>query len=202
MDDAPLIAHSLAEVYLFLMATPCPSCGKGPLHGGDPLAAEDTTAKSQTPSPSQGEGGGEGQGLAALRITADCGACHAMSHWVFQLPTATPTPVDQPPVINPTSSPSEILDVAQWLTLFGMITAAAERQPDKQAARRLRLEAGQCLEEALKFYEPGNDLPPPAAFFHEGSRQRLRTHPEQFSRQRLLALRSKLPTEYPMRPMG
>ena len=31
MSDFPLVAHSLAEAYLYLMATPCAACGQGPL---------------------------------------------------------------------------------------------------------------------------------------------------------------------------
>jgi hypothetical protein len=171
------------------MANPCPSCGKGPLHGREPVS----------PSPSTEEGQVEGQHAAAVEVSAECAACRAASSWSFVLPTLAIT-AETPPVINPTPEPSRILDLPQWITLFRMISVAAEQQSDKQAARRLRIEAGQCLEEALKFYEPDNDLPPQEAFFQEGSRERLRSHPEQFSRQRLLALRNKLPTESHLRP--
>jgi len=172
------------------MANPCPSCGKGPLHGQE-LSA---------PSPSKGEGQGEGRDDAVVEIAAECAACHAESTWSFRLSAVAGAPDVRQPVINPTDEPSWILDVAQWITLFRMISATAEQQSDKQAARRLRIEAAQCLEEALKFYEPDNDLPPTEAFFHEGSRDRLRNHPGQFSRQRLLGLRNKLPTETRLRP--
>jgi len=99
-------------------------------------------------------------------------------------------------VVNSTDEPSWILDVAQWLTLFSMMTEMAGKESDKTAARRLSLEAAQCLDEALKFYEEDNDLPPTEAFFHQGSRDRFRDHPQQFSRQRLLHLRSRLPTRW------
>jgi hypothetical protein len=75
-----------------------------------------------------------------------------------------------------------------------MMTEAAGKEKNKTEARRLALEAAQCLDEALKFYVEDNDLPTKDTFFHHGSRQRFRDHPEQFSRQRLLHLRSKLPT--------
>jgi hypothetical protein len=102
-------------------------------------------------------------------------------------------PRDAADAINPTAEPSEILDVAQWVMLSGMVAASATSEPDKVRKRRLFIEAAQCLEEALKFYADDNDLPPAAAFFHDGSRLRFRQSPEHFSRQRLLHLRSKLP---------
>ena len=36
MSDDVLPVHSLAEAYCYLMATPCPACGKGPLRGAEP----------------------------------------------------------------------------------------------------------------------------------------------------------------------
>jgi hypothetical protein len=102
---------------------------------------------------------------------------------------------DGPTVVNPTDEPSRILDVGQWILLFRMSLEAADKEVDKVLARRLGIEAAQCLEEALKFYdEVDNDLPPPEAFFDEASRERFRDAPEQFSRRRLIELRSKLPS--------
>jgi hypothetical protein len=81
-----------------------------------------------------------------------------------------------------------------------MITEAAGKTADKAQARHLGLEAAQCLEEALKFYDDvDNDLPSTEALFTEASRQRFRDHPEQFSRRRLIELRSKLPSAATMR---
>lgn len=77
--------------------------------------------------------------------------------------------------------------------LSGMIAATASTEPDRQKKRRLLIEAAQCLDEALKFYIDDNDLPPSGAFLHEGSKQRFRQNPGQFSRERLIHLRSKLP---------
>ena len=163
--DAPLNAHSLAEASLFLTATPCRSCGKGPLRANPPP-----------------EGAGD-----LIHVAAECVSCRTSSSWTFRVRSSSAG------IINPTSDPSEILDVAQWVMLSGMITASATTETDKIRKRRLFLEAAQCVEEALKFFAADNDLPPPAAFFHEGSRLRFRQSPEHFSRQRLLHLRSKLP---------
>jgi len=136
-------------------------------------------------------------------VAATCGSCRIVTRWKFQL-SGLPHAVseDQAPVVNSTNEPSRILDIAQWLTLFRMMTEAAGKELNKPAARRLSLEAAQCLDEALKFFEEDNDLPTKDAFFHDGSRERFHEHPEQFSRQRLLHLRSKLPTRWLMRPGG
>jgi hypothetical protein len=185
MSDAPLVAHSLAEAYLYILATPCASCGRGPLRGGE------------------GEPGEYPAAGFTVAIAATCGWCQIVTRWKFQLPgPPQAVPVNQVPVVNPTDEPSLILDVAQWITLFRMMTETSGKEENKGAARRLSLEAAECLDEALKFYEEDNDLPPKEAFFHQGSRERFRDHAEQFSRQRLLHLRSKLPTRWPMRPGG
>ncbi len=138
-----------------------------------------------------------------VSITATCGSCQSVTLWKFKLP-GPPQAIsaDQPPVVNSTNEPSRILDVAQWLTLFRMMTEAAGKEKNKTAARRLALEAAQCLDEALKFYEEDNDLPTNKAFFRDDSRERFRDHPEQFARQRLLDLRSKLPTPWSKPPGG
>ena len=163
-------AHSLTEAYLFLTAMPCPVCGKGPL-------------RAQEPEPSQPLEMG-----ASRAVEAECVACGDVTSWSFRLAASA-----KAGTINPTAEPSRILDVAQWIMLSGMIAATASTETDREQKRRLLIEAAQCLDEALKFYADGNDLPPFEAFFHEGSRLRLRQTPGHFSRQRLLHLRSKLP---------
>jgi hypothetical protein len=186
MSDAPLVAHSLAEAYLYILATSCASCGCGPLRGGEAELANDV-----------GDAG-------AVSIAATCGSCQGLTRLRFRLPTPPESiPAQQAPVVNPTDEPSRILDVAQWLTLFRMLTETADHEASKSEARQLALEAAQCLDEALKFYDDAdNDLPPVEAFFGKDLRARFKAHPEQFSRRRLLHLRSKLPTPWPMRPGG
>lgn len=178
MPDAPLVAHSLAEAYLYLMATPCSSCAKGPLSGSEARPV---------------------QGLRepmVVAITATCGACQSVIELTFQLPHGLGTDESGgPPVVNPTDEPSRIIDVARWITLFRVIAEAASKESDKMEARWLGLEAAQCLEEALKFYDDrDNALPPPEAFFHETSRRRFQENPEHFAKQRLIDLRGKLPS--------
>ena len=136
MPEGALVAHSLAEAYLYLMATPCASCDKGPLSGSEarPVA-------------------GPGEAMI-VSITATCRACGTVHELSFELPEGTGTDESgAPPTVNPTEEPSRIIDVARWITLFRVITEAAGRESDKSEARRLGLEAAQCLEEALKFYD-------------------------------------------------
>ncbi len=170
----PLPARSLAECYLFLMVTPCPQCGEGGLAGDDARTSND-----------------------GLRLFADlaarCSECHRETRLRFELPPAAIHSISSDR-ISRDASPSRLIDVVQWVTLFRMITAAADRQIDKAESRRLGYEAAQCLDEALKFYEQENDLPPDSAFFHERSRTACREHPDRYSRDRLINLRAKLPS--------
>lgn len=171
-------AHSLAEAYFYIMVTPCTACGEGSLQGGEGRrsSAEDAPL--------------------VVAIDAACKSCQHQHALQFALPLgAGEASGAGVPVVNPGDSPSEIIDVAQWLTLFRVVTESAYKERNKQAARRLGIEAAQCLEEALKFYDDAdNDLPPASALFHDESRKRLREHPEEFSRQRLYGLRDRLPS--------
>ncbi len=178
MGKSPLIAHSLAEARLYLRVFPCPSCRGGPC------------AESET-RPTDGH-----ESPAMISIAASCTACHTVTTLTFQLPAETsPGAAESARVINPTSHASHLIDVAQWITLSRVLVESASNESDKVEARRLKLEASQCIEEALKFYDDvGNDLPPPEAFFHDASRRRVKDNPEEFSRQRLVNWRSKLPT--------
>ena len=185
MDD-PLPVHSVTEACLYLLATPCSKCGRGPLSlpGGSPTGIAE---------PPRGLQWAEQQG--SFEIDAACQSCGARARMAFSLPGGSqPGDQLQAPVINTTGEPSRILDVAQWITLYRMLVDAGGRDADQVHARRLAVRAAQCLEEAMKFYDdPENDLPPPEAFFSNASRERFRESPEQFSRQRLIELRAKLP---------
>jgi hypothetical protein len=172
MSDTPLPVHSLAEAHLYLMITPCAACGRGLL-------------KARNAAP-------DGDRLALL---ARCEACGREQTYRFILTEGRwPDPGGEDARrINPTAERSAIIDVAQWLTLFRVILDAADKQTDKREARMLGYEAAQCLEEALKFYTPDSDLPPEEGLFSPASRQVLRDHPEQFTRERLVGLRYRLP---------
>jgi hypothetical protein len=178
MSDGPLIAHSLAEIYLYLMVTPCPNCGRGPLRGSD-----------ARPAPSSGR----------VEVEAVCRSCKHQATLEFALPPEDPaaagdTSSESVPKVNPTDQPSRIIDVGGWVTLFRVITEAAAKTEDKIESRLLAYEAAQCLEEALKFYEDDDELAPDSAFFNEASRRRYRDNPHLLARSRLIDLRAKLPT--------
>jgi len=104
------------------------------------------------------------------------------------------------PPINRGKRCSQVIDVGGWLTLYGMLLAGGQarseqtgQQTDRTVARQMQLQAGECLDEALKFYDADNDLPPKSAFFTKRSRRQFREHPDLFLRQRLVSLRAKLP---------
>jgi len=177
MAVEPLVAHSLVEICLFLLVTPCESCRRGPLRRTVPLPPADAPGDSR------------------LSLRSECACCCASNVFVIALPRpATAGAAVVPIVINPGVEPSRMIDLAQWLTLVETICHSAATEPDRRQARYLKMDAAQCLHEALKFYEDAdNDLPPQGALFHDTSRRRFRDHPEEFSRQRLINTLSKLP---------
>jgi len=183
MPTEPLIAKSLAEAFFYLLVTPCRICSAGPLRADMARGVE------------------QNQGHWQITIPSLCKECGEEAEHVFRLDEKPESlsPADSP-TINATSDPSRLIDVGQWIVLFRMITEAASGEKDKQQARQLGIEAAMCLEEALKFYkDEESDLPTDDAFFVESSRDHYRKNPEHFSRQRLLALRAKLPTIAHMR---
>ena len=180
MPSDPLPAHSLAEAFLYVMVTPCPACGNGPLRAADgrPVSAD-------------------ADNMVLLPVT--CAKCAHISQWTFVLDVAPIAEAGESATINATDEPSRIIDLVQWITLAHVIIEAASREGEKQKARHLGIEAAQCLEEALKFYGQDNDLPESDAFFSDASRKKMSEQPQSFSRQRLVHLRSKLPAMTVMR---
>ena len=174
-----LRAHSLAEVHLYVMVQICEKCGEGPLRA--------TTSQTET-------AGAESR----LTLQTRCAHCREESALRFVYPSAAAGPVtDNVSRFNPTGDRSQILDVAQWVTLHQIMLGAASRATEKAEAWELRCDAGECLDEALRFFEPQSDLPPASAFLTSRSRRRLKDRPELYIRQSLLAARRKLPTRRP-----
>lgn len=177
-----LNAHSLSEAYFYLMVAHCTVCGEGPIQGGGGQIV-DTHHREADQS--------------TVSIHCKCRLCESQQNFTFTIPEKlAPLDSDKPNQINITTESSIIIDVAQWITLYGVLCESAHHEQNKSKARNLRIEAGYCLEEALKFYKEDNDLPPESAFFHESSRERLANHPEQFSRSRLINLFASLPSTY------
>lgn len=184
MPEKTLEAHSRAEAYFYLNASLCVECGKGGYTGGD-LKVVKLDGKRLT-----------------IQIEGTCRSCSHQRTGAFTIPIerSAETQYDPPP-INNTDAPSKILDVGQWVVMFRMLTEISDQESDKFVARRLGLEAAQCLDEALKFFDdPNSDLPPSEAFFYKASQDRFQAAPQQFSRRRLVELRSKLPSKTIWRP--
>src|SRR5437867_9753289 len=103
--DEPLPARSLAEAYLYLMVTPCAVCEEGPLRAGDATS------------------GREG-GRLQVEVPVTCAACGERGSRHFELPLEARDTMHQNR-ISADATVSQIIDVAQWLTLFRIITEAA-----------------------------------------------------------------------------
>jgi len=129
-----------------------------------------------------------------LDVQACCKECDREHGFRFRLADDVPTHDrdDLYPVINTSDVPSQILDVGQWIMLSQLMLERTKHEPQRIEARRLEYQAGQCLQEAIKFYDD-NDLPPESAIFVEDTRRRRRAHPEMFSRRHLCEMRAKLP---------
>jgi hypothetical protein len=163
----PLQAHSVNEARYYLRVTPCPSCGKGPWVLDAPTADGDEAA-----------------------FKGRCSHCETEQEFRFR---CGPSDAGDDETINPTDRSSEIVDLAQWISLFYALIESAARTQSRPEARRLGYRAALCLAEALKFY--GDDeLPPASAFFTDATAEAFREHPERFARQRLRDMRSKLPS--------
>ena len=169
----PRSAHSILEAHLYVGLQVCPECDAGPLEVAGRSTEEhhiDDIIRLDCACPQCGE-------KAAYRFRID-------SRWAV---------ASEPPLINPTDEPSKLIDIAQWLTLYHTVLARSKEAPDHTASRREAYQAALCVAEALKFYEPDNDLPPASAFFSDQAREQARAHPAFFARDKLLSLQTGLP---------
>jgi hypothetical protein len=171
--DQPLPAHTFNEVRYYLMVTPCCSCGKGPWSVDDPPTV--TRAHQE------------------VTVQARCQKCLTVQPFRFLCQSASATADPEAECINPTDSPSRLVDPAQWLSLFYLLVESAAAETSRSQTRLGGYRAALCLAEALKFY--GDDeLPPESAFLTPVSAAAFREHPEKFARQRLRDMQSKLPS--------
>lgn len=193
-DALPI--HSLIEAYMYLAIAHCNACASGLL----------------VPDESPVRCDADRQILSTQVICKACGRENSISFDTRRIGLSDTLPRDvgsmRPPDdpdapwhINPTEDPSEIVDVAGWLTLYAVVTDDAESlgldaqtSAERTEIRRLRMRAALCLDEALKFYDLDNELPPEDAFYDDGSRRQFREHPELFARIRIIELRAALPS--------
>ncbi len=174
-NEPVLTAHSLAEVHLYVMVQICRECGEGPLRA----------TMSQTETTGTG---------SRLTLQTRCAHCQDEGALRFVYPSeSSGAAAGNLSRLNPTGDRSQILDVAQWVTLHRIMLEAANRATEKAEAWELRCDAGECIDEALRFFEPESDLPPASAFLTSRSRRRLKDRPELYIRQSLLDARRKLP---------
>jgi len=181
-NSKPLLIHSLTEARLYVRIRPCDACPEGSL---------------------QADIAGLGLNLAdqILVVPAQCKTCGKQADIRFALNQIDHLDLAawlEPAVeaINPTNEISQVLDVADWLTLHSLIEMEAKSAENPLQARKLHLEAAQCIDEAMKFFDEDNDLPPPDAFYSDRSMRQFRDHPEHFTREHLIDLRNRLPVEY------
>jgi hypothetical protein len=182
-----LSIHSLVEARLYLRVRPCDGCGTGPLVTDAGGVRHDA----------------EGHVLIVPVICGFCGMSDEIrfdtggldfsdsfvAGWSEEVIDAS---------INPTDDASKVIDVAGWLTLYSLLEADARAAGDRKEARQYHLCAAGCIDEALKFFDADNDLPPADAFFGDNSRSQFRDRPESFTRQHLIDLRNRLPVRVGM----
>ncbi len=177
-SDEPLQAHTLNEVRYYLMVAPCPSCGKGPRD------LDEVESPIQPGRPST--------------IRTRCKHCNQAQDLLAVCQVAPSDLGSDTECINPTDSPSRIIDLGQWLSLFYLLVESAAAEKIKPAVRLKGYMGTLCLMEALKFYGD-NELPPEQAFFSEATAGIFHEHPEKFAKQRLRDMQSKLPAASKMR---
>jgi hypothetical protein len=185
----PASIHGLGEAYLYARVTPCAVCA-GPLDAENADFAHDTDSR-------------------VLTLKTSCRLCDAQLEKDFSTAEVEASDFDLladgrlappweagSPTLNLTPDASRVIDVAGWLTLSAMVSEEARRAGGEAgsfearcAARRIRLVAAACLEEALKFFEDDNDLPPDDAFFRDDTRRQFWERPELFTRQYIADLR-------------
>ena len=170
-----LKAHTLTEARLYLKITACEKCEPRP-----------KGVRKQTK---------EIDHSRCVKLNELCPSCGSARELEFAIEPPEATPDEgRPAPINFTQEPSQIIDVGQWLTLSQLFLQESSAERDRSRARLLSLQAAQCLDEALKFYDdPENDLPPSNAFYCNASHRRFRESPQQFSRTRLISEKRKLP---------
>jgi len=169
----PLLAHSILEAYLYVMLQVCPKCAAGSLE-----VADQSTEEHHLDD--------------LIRLDCACPECGEKAVFRFRIDSRRAA-ASEPPLINPTDQPSKLIDVAQWLTLYHVLLARSKEASDRTASRGQAYQAALCIAEALKSYEPDNDLPPASAFFSDQAREQARAHPAFFARDKLLSLQSGLP---------
>ena len=169
--ESAVHVHSVQEEYFYLMVHHC-ACG-------GPWLTESQQVEENPAHPHH-------------RVETHCFKCQARRTFLFTLDAVVGSkePIRQ---VNPTAAPSRALDVAEWLDLAKFYLGRIERLKEAVAKAQSLLDARQCVEEAMKFYGPGDDPPPPTAFWSDASRKKAADQPDKFRRATLAAMLEKFP---------
>jgi len=163
--------YSVQEEYFYLMVHHC-ACG-------GPWLTESQQVEGNAAHPHH-------------RVETHCFKCKARRTFLFSLDAhAGPKgPVRQ---VNPTSEPSRALDAVQWMDLAQFYLGRIDRLKTPVEKAQSLLDARQCVEEALKFYGPGDDAPPPTALWSDATRKKAAAQRENFRRAALVAMLERIP---------
>jgi hypothetical protein len=169
--ESAVHVHSVQEEYFYLMVHHC-ACG-------GPWLTESQHVEESGAHPHH-------------RLEAHCFKCRARRTFLFAIDSQADSkvPVRQ---VNPTAEPSRALDAVQWMDLAQFYLGRIERLKEAVEKAQSLLDARQCIEEAQKFYGPGDDAPPATALWSDASRKKARSQPETFRRAALAAMLEKIP---------
>jgi hypothetical protein len=169
--EDPVCVHGVQEEYFYMMVHPC-ACGGA--WRGDSQEVE------------------ERGGRVRHRVAARCPACKAAREFHFEMDAryARGGPIRQ---VNPTGDPSAAIDLAEWMDLARFYLGRIEHLTRPVEKAQSLLDARHCLEEALKFYAPGDEGPPPSALWSDASRAKAARQAEVFRRSTLRKMLDRIP---------
>lgn len=169
--EGPVHVHGVQEEYLYLMVHPC-ACG-GPWQSG--------AQQVDDPGPQ-----------VVHRVAARCFRCGAerVFNFLLDAPAGAAGPIRQ---VNPTGEASRAIDLAEWMGLARFYLGRIARLGEAVEKAQSLLDARQCLEEALKFYGPGDDGPPPAALWSDTSRAQAAAQADAFRRETIEKMLARIP---------
>lgn len=174
-----LPAKSLVEAFLYFYVTPCPICKVDRLEPGEPVPVD---------------------GQSAFDVVGVCRNCGGSESFRFAVPILPPVferhdPVSSTQAINLGTDPSKLIDLVQWITLHETLLERSSSALDQGERRWLKIRAGQCLDEALKFFDDMAEAMLDRTELAESSKRALTEHPQRYTRSRLIDLRNQLPTD-------
>ena len=164
--------HGVQEEYFYLMVHHC-ACG-------GPWLTESQHVEENGAHPHH-------------RIETHCFKCQTRRTFLFTIDSQANSkePVRQ---VNQTAEPSRAIDVVEWMNLAQFYLGRIEHLKEAVEKAQSLLDARQCVEEALKFYGPDADAPPPAALWSDASRRKAAAQPGNFRRAAMVAMLEKIPS--------